>query len=238
MCAVTIAAGLAMLTAACRQRERPDGNTEGASEPERYTALMVRIVDDGKRSETVITRETRAGECRREEWTEDGQNRALIWRPDIGKAFLLDLDRRVYLEIDIGAAPLDQWVAGSGSPHDAASQPPSDREAQESAVQAIDNYFGDTQSPTSVVTLELPPTSVDGHPCAVYEDRKVFPDGHTEITRRFRARDLFGLALRVESSAEPGGATVITERREVRLEVAPDAFNVPEGFRRVEKLTR
>jgi hypothetical protein len=72
----------------------------------------------------------------------------------------------------------------------------------------------------------------------VYQERATFPDGHTEITRRFHARDLSGLLLRVEIVAEQGGATVITERRDVRIEVAPDAFIVPDDFRKVEMLPR
>ena len=66
----------------------------------------------------------------------------------------------------------------------------------------------------------------------------IFRDGHTETTRRFRARDLSGLALRVESEADQGSARVITERRDVRIEVAPDMFTVPADFKKVEKLPR
>lgn len=228
-----------VLTLACRQRERPDdASAEGAGEPQQYSALVVRIVDDGKRSETIISREARAGEYRREEWTEDGQNRALIWRPDIGKAFMLDLDRKVYVEIDIGATSSAQSAVRASDGHETSGSGAEDGDADESAIRTIDKYFDDTQSPTSAETRALSPALIDGHPCAVYERKAVFPDGHTETTRRFHARDLSGLLLRVESVAEQGGARVITERRDVQIDVAPDAFIVPEDFKRVEKLTR
>lgn len=226
------------LTLACRQRERPDdGSADIAGEPERYSALVVRVVDDGKSSQTIIAREIRDGEYRREEWTEDGRNRALIWRPDIGKAFLLDPDLRVYVEIDSAASSATS-MARAGNPHDASTRGLADRDPEEGAIQAIDNYFGDTTPPTRVETQVLAPAVIDGHPCSVYQQKVVFPDGHSETTRRFHARDLFGLLLRVESVAEPGGARTITERREVRIEAAPDAFMIPEDFKRVETLTR
>ena len=109
---------------------------------------------------------------------------------------------------------------------------------KDSTVQAIDQYFGDTQPPTRIETQALSPALIDGHPCDVYQKRAIFPDGHTETTRRFSARDLSGLLLRVEIEAEQGWARVITERRDVRLEVAPDMFIVPADFKRVEKLPR
>lgn len=240
VCSVQIAVAVSVvLTLACRQRERPDdGSAHGAGEPEQYSALVVRMVDDGKGSETIISREVRAGEYRRQEWTVDGQNRALIWRPDIGKAFLLDLDRRVYVEVDNGPAVSAESKARGGGPNNFPAKGNEDRDADERSIQAIDHYFGDTQSPTRVETQALAPVIIDGHPCSVYQRKAVFADGRTETIRRFHARDLSGLLLRVESVADQGGATVITERRDVRVEIAPDAFIVPEDFRRVEMLTR
>jgi hypothetical protein len=228
-----------VLTLACRQRERPDdASAESAGEPQQYSALVVRVVDNGKSSETIISREARAGEYRREEWTADGQNRALIWRPDIGKAFMLDLDRKVYVEIDIGATSSAQSAGRASNAHDASTSGSEEGYAEESAIRTIDKYFDDTQSPTSVETRALSPALIDGHLCAVHERKAVFPDGHTETTRRFHARDLSGLLLRVETLAEQGGVRVVTERRDVQMDVAPDAFIVPEDFKRVQKLTR
>src|SRR5436309_9764236 len=93
-----------VLTYGCRNRVSPsdgDSNVEPAGEPEQYSARVVRIIEDGKSRETSVSREARSGEKHREEWTEEGQNRALIWRPDLGKIFLLDLDGRAYVEFEI-----------------------------------------------------------------------------------------------------------------------------------------
>lgn len=219
------------LTNACRNHRQlgdSEADVEPAGEPEQYSAMVVRTIDDGKTRETSITREARSGEKRREEWTEQGQNRALIWRPDLGKGFLLDLDGRAYVEMEITAGHLRESQASA--------QDPSGLDVEDSTVQAIDRYFDDAQSPTRVQTRMLPPVVIDGHPCRVYEQRASFLDGHTEITRRFRAHDLAGLALRIEGGPEQGAARIITERRDVRIEVAPDAFVVPADFKRIERL--
>jgi len=231
-----------VLTNGCRDRARPgdgDSSAEAAGEPEQYSATVVRIVEDGTRRETSISREARSGEQRREEWTEQGQNRALIWRPDLGKSFLLDLDGRAYVEVDITYRHLPASRAGPSNPHDVSSaQNAAGPDVEDGAAQAIDQYFDDKQPPSRVETRVLPQVVIDGHPCEVYEQRAIFPDGHAETTRRFLARDLSGLALRVESEAEQGSAKVTTERRDVRVEVAPDTFIVPADFKKVEKLPR
>lgn len=230
------------LTNGCGDRAHPaegDSSAEASGEPEQYSATVVRIVEDGTTRETNISREARAGERRREEWTQNGQNRALIWRPDIGKAFMLDLDGRAYIEIDIAAAGTPEYRGGATNPHgDSNARNHVDLDVKDNAVPAIDRYFDDRQPPASVETRALPQAVIDGHACSVYEQRSVFPDGHAETGRRFRARDLSGLLLRVESEAGPGSARVITERRDVRIEVAPDMFVVPTDFKRVEKLPR
>jgi hypothetical protein len=228
-----------VLTNGCRNRVPPgdgDGNFEPAGEPEQYSATVVRIVENGTSRETSVSREARSGEKRREEWTEEGQNRALIWRPDLGKSFLLDLDGRAYVEFEIGGH-LPESPAGGSNPHDVSSaRTAASPDVGESTVQAIDHDFGNTQMPTRVETRVLAPAVIDGHSCAVYEQRTNFYDGHGETTRSFRARDLSGLILRVESEADQGPARVITERRDVRVDVAPDMFNVPADFAKVEKL--
>src|SRR5262249_11291337 len=158
-----------------------------------YAATIVRIVDDGTNQQTTITREARSGEMRRQEWTEDGRNLALIWRPDLGKSFMLDLDHRVYAEINsIQAQPLERTVDG--------------------LVETVDRVLDDAPSPTSVETRALPSQTIEGHPCRVSEQRASFPDGHTEITTTFRARDLNALAIRIESYADNATFRVVTER--------------------------
>jgi hypothetical protein len=229
-----------ILTDGCRNRVPPgdgDSNVEPAGEPEQYSATVVRIVENGTSQETSVSREARSGEKLREEWTEEGQNRALIWRPDLGKSFLLDLDGRAYVEIEITSGHSPESPTGAGNPHDGSGARNAARpDVGDSTVQAIDHDFGNTQPPTGVEIRLLAPAVIDGHSCAVYEQRAIFRDSHVETTRRFRARDLSGLVLRVESEAEQGSARVITERRDVRIDVAPDTFNVPADFKKVEEL--
>jgi hypothetical protein len=229
-----------VLTNGCRNRVPPgdsDSNVEPAGEPEQYSATVVRIIEDGTSRETSVSREARSGEKRREEWIEEGHNRALIWRPDLGKSFLLDLDGRAYVEFEITSGHLPESPTGASNPHDVSSaRNAAGPDVGESTVQAIDHDVGNTQPATRIETRVLAPAVIDGHSCAVYEQRAIFHDRHLETTRRFRARDLSGLVLRVESEAEQGSPRVITERREVRIDVAPDTFNVPADFKKVEKL--
>ncbi len=238
--AVILVAMSVVLTNGCRNRVPPgdgDSNFEPAGEPEQYSATVVRIVEDGTSREISVSRETRSGEKRREEWTEEGQNRALIWRPDLGKSFLLDLDGRAYVEFEITSGQLPESPTGARNPHDVFSARNAvSPEVGDSTVQAIDHDVGNTQPPTRVETRVLTPRVIDGHSCAVYEQRAIFHDGHVETTRRFRARELSGLVIRVENEAEQGSARVITERRDVRMDVAPDTFNVPADFEKVGKL--
>jgi len=231
----------AALTAACGNRaELGEGgsNAEAPGEPEWYSATIVRTIEDGVKRETSISREARAGEQRREEWTTGtGQKRALIWMPNIGKAFLLDLDQHAYVEIDIPASSSTEARAGTpGTPDVPSPRTRFELGVTDETVHAIDQYFDDSEPPAGVETRAFPNEVVDGHTCSVYEQRSTFRDGHTETSRRFSARDLSGLLLRVESHNEPGVARVITERRDVRIEAAPDLFLVPTDFRRVEKL--
>src|SRR6266567_1251411 len=229
-----------VLTNGCRNRVPPsdgDSNFEPAGEPEQYSATVVRIVEDGTSRETSVSREARSGEKRREEWTEEGQNRALIWRPDLGKSFLLDLDGRAYMEVEITSGHLPESPKGASNPHDVSSgRNAPGPDVGDSTVQAIDHDFGNAQPPARVETRVLAPAVIDGHSCAVDEQRAIFRDRHVETTRRFRARDLSGLILRIESEADQGSARVITERRDVRIDVAPDTFNVPADFKKQEKL--
>ena len=217
------------LANACRTRA-PIANGEvelvQQSEPEEYSATIVRIVGD---SETSVTRIARSGEMRREEWSEQGSARALISRPDMGKAFLLDLDKQIYVEMDFG-------TDASPQPENNSSNEATARE-DESGIRpdALERAFGDSPSPSRVEVRALEDQTIENQSCKVFEQRAIFDDGHTEITRLFCARDLGDLAIRIEMQSE-GGAKVITERRDVKTEVAPDQFVVPSGFKRVDRL--
>jgi hypothetical protein len=78
-----------------------------AGEPNRYSATVIRTLDDGTKREVSTSREFRSGELRREEWTEEGRHLALIWLPDPGKAFLLDLDAKTYQEVESDSGERD-----------------------------------------------------------------------------------------------------------------------------------
>jgi hypothetical protein len=107
----------------------------------------------------------------------------------------------------------------------------------ESFAQAIDRALAESPSPEHVESRMVTVEVIDHYRCNVYEQRATFPNGHIEVTRTFRAPDLAGLALRIEVFAE-GTTKVITERRDIRLEVSPEAFIVPSDFKKVEKLSR
>jgi hypothetical protein len=218
----------------CRDRARLDeaeSERELRGEPDQYSAAIVRTIDDGSGRAPAVVHEARSGGLRREEWTEQGQNRALIWRPDLGKSYLLDLDRQVYVEIDLASA--DESLNADSHLQDRANV-----DSTNGLLQAVDRAVDDAPSPDRVETRILPAAEVAGHLCKAYEQRAAFPDGHTEITRTFRASDLGGLVLRIESESEPASVRVTTDRKDVSLDVAPDTFNVPANFKKVDKLER
>lgn len=207
----------AVLTGACRNRpESVPVETEMAGEPDQYAATVARIVEDGAAREETVTWVAKSGEQWREEWSEAGEARALIWRPDLGKSFLLFPDRRLYVESDI------QQSAHPG----------------EADPDAIDRAMDNAPPPVSVETRMLPDRAIGGHTCQVVEKRASFADGHAEVTTTYRARDLGGLAVRTETETTggPQSVKVITERRDIRLEVAPEEFTVPAEYRKVERL--
>ena len=226
--------------AACRHRATGEGATEAvlpSGEPETYSATVVQIVDDGTPQETSVSRTVRSGDLWRQEWSEQGEPCAMIWRPDLGKLFLLSLSRKEYVEMPLGphatadssATPL----APTGAPQNESAV------AREQALpispEAIDRAISAEPEPAAVETRILPDTTIDNHPCQVVEQRARFADGHTETSRTSRARDLNGLALRiaVEPDGQSGGVKIITERRAVRTEVSSDEFNIPADFRRI-----
>jgi hypothetical protein len=213
---------------ACRNRalnEPHETRTTVGTEPNEYSATIVRTIFDGAGEQTIVAREARSGEMRREEWTEGGQNRALIFRPDLGKTYLLDLDRQTYIENLLDADNLNNT-----------SQKREDADSPSNLMQAVDRAIDDAPSPDRVETRDLSPAEIDGHVCIVQERRATFTDGHSETTKTYRAPDLAGLTLKSESYSEPAAVRVITERRDVSLSVASQLFNVPANFKRVDKI--
>lgn len=233
---------------ACRSNPEPvevSGYTAEDSEPERYSATVAVAIDDGQMRELSVTRVARLGDLRREEWVEQGESRALIFRPDLGKSYLLSLDRRVYVETDWGGSPeqrrSSQPVPDSSSPQTGAesdtvarSAPP-DPDAME---RAIDVATDGGAQPVDVKTLALPDQIINDYVCKVIEQRASFEGGFTEVTRSFRAEQLNGLAIRIERETvhDTRPVRLITERRDIQTEVSPDLFTVPKDFKRVDRL--
>lgn len=241
---------LVLTISACRSSPDPPEvavHAQEGSEPERYSATVVVAIDDGQLRELSVTRVARRGDLRREEWIEQGESRALILRPDLGKSYLLSLDRRLYVEMDLGTSPagggFSGAVAASSNPQtagdaegDSTARPaPLDPDA---TVRAIDGAIGRGAFPVEVKTLALPDQVINDYACKVIEQRASFEGGHTEVTRTFRSEQLNGLALRTERETEQPakGAKLITERRDIQTEVSPDLFIVPKDFKRVNKL--
>ena len=223
----------ACLAVACHRQPDSiggDDDTGLAGEPEQFSATVVRSLEDGAERDLSVTRVFKSGDLRREEWIEQGESRAFIWRADLGKSYLLDLDRRLYVERD--------------NRPDAALRPES--ESTSSAVsdgvraEAVERAVGAASLPVRVESRPLSDRTIDGHPCAVLERREIFTGGHVEVTTCFRARDLRGLAIRVENGPVTGtnGAKLITKWRDILIDVPADAFVVPSDFKKVDKLMR
>jgi hypothetical protein len=225
---LVLATAFALVTVPACRKHRPQETgltVPVGGEPNRYSATVIRTVDDETKREVSTSREFRSGELRREEWTEEGRHLALIWVLDSGKEFLLDLDAKTYEEIESASGERDTLIASHAA-------------AQSNQPEAIDRAVDDAPTPEQIETHALPDQTIDGHSCSVYEQRAKFPDGHTEITRTFRARDLAGLLLRVESLSDSGTVSVITERRDVSIDFADDIFTVPADYQKSKNAAR
>jgi hypothetical protein len=234
--AAVVAATLA--AQACRKNDEqpPPPESVLSGEPAEYSATIVRTVEDGAGRRVFTTRVARSGAMFREEWSEQGETRAFIFRPDLGKSFLLFPDDRTYVESDSSA--ISSGVEENGD--SAADQPRPETEPRASSAfisrDYIDRSFGNAISPSQVETRALADQMVEGYACAVTEQRAVFDDGRGEVTRTFRARELAGLAVRVEVESE--SVKIITERRDILIQVPPDNFTVPTDFRKVASRAR
>lgn len=204
-------------------------------EPETYSATIIRTIDDGSTRQEIITRIARSAEMRREEWSEQGRLRALISRPDLSKMFLLDFDEQSYIEFAFGSVPASGVKSNSSNPKISAASEAGGSFATN--AEELERALDETPAPASVMTRTLAGQTIENHPCKVFERRASFSDGHVEISRVFRAVDLQGLAIRIETESE-GGVRIITERRDVKVEVSPEEFVVPPAFKKVAKLNR
>ncbi len=219
---------------ACRNRPASvEHEAELAGEPDEYSATVTATLYDAEKEPVELSRSSifRSGDLYREEWSQEGERRALIWRPDTGKSYLLSLDRGIYIESAVG--------------HGAASAESNGRVGREAGEAASALEAGEIESafeaaPSSEETRRLPDEEIDGHPCTVFERRAVFESGQVEVTTTFRAKDLRGLALKIVSETDSASrrVKVIIHRDNVRATVNPDLFTVPLGFKKVDRLFR
>lgn len=73
--------------------------------------------------------------------------------------------------------------------------------------------------------------SIDGHPCRREQASVTASDGSIVVFRVWRATDLKGLPLRIESMSAPGSYTITFSK--VRLEqLSADLFNLGDGYKR------
>jgi len=232
--AICLLAVAGVLASGCRTNtdpaQQPRGGVQVPGEPVNYSANVSRTFDDGTNKVVTVSRVARLGEMLREQWSENGETFVSIWRPDLGKVYLLCLERKVYMESELN----DDWkpevrsaIAGlSGVPR--------------LDPDAVDRAFDYEDPSEHDETDELPGETVDGRPCRVLRQRTVFANGLIETTKTFRAPELEGLAVRVESETD-GPATrirIVTERLDIRTDVTPDQLEIPTGFKRVDSLVR
>lgn len=230
----------------CRPHPPPpavDAGAEVAGEPEEYSARVIRTIEGGDRREVEETRVAVAGGRMRQEWREQGQPRVLIWRPDLGKSFLLAPGQGSYVESAIypDAAEFQQPAAAAGN-----SSKPSGG-SEEAALndrypldpESVERDVGASSVASEAQTKGLPDQTIDGHPCTVWLKQATFPDGRTEVTMTYRATDLAGLAIRIENESRSASGTVkiTTERKDIQKKVSPDEFEVPAGFKKVDRLS-
>lgn len=182
--------------------------------PTAYSARVVRTTETETSRLVTESRVARMNNLVREDWTELNERRGLIWRPDLGKVFLLVPEHRSYSEsVMFSPASTDSILVGGLDPA------------------AIDRDLSVTV-PAGVDTVVMEDRTIDGHPCEVSERRLVFASGHVEVTRTFRARDLGGLPLRIEIfSRGPSELPKVTiELRDLSTDVKSADFEVPAGY--------
>jgi hypothetical protein len=238
-----------IITAAAASGCRPhpqsstvDAGAETASEPEEYSARVIRTIEEGDHREVEETRLAVAGGMMRQEWKDQGQPRVLIWRPDLWKSFLLAPDQGIYVESAIypDAAEFQQPAAdGDSSRPTGGSKEAALKDRYALDPESVERDVGASSVASEVQTKGLPDQTIDGHPCAVWLKHASFPDGRTEVTMTYRATDLAGLAIRIEneSTSSSGTIKITTERKDIQKKVSPDEFEVPAGFKKVDRLS-
>jgi hypothetical protein len=242
-CALLFSVLFLTACAACRQQNPSTENSDSliiAGEPPNYSAMVVRLVEAGEQKEETTTRVVCSGEMRREEWTEASSKRALIFRPDLGKSFLLDLDQRVYVETDLAQSSKKKDANKPAAQTGALAQPAPESEtpAATSLQTVTEDYLNSDfeEEPATLETHALPDAEQDGRPLKVIEQKATFAGGRVETTRIFRAESLNGLIVKTEMESLSPRIKVTTERRDIKLDISAEEFAVPAGFKKVERL--
>jgi outer membrane lipoprotein-sorting protein len=233
---------LVIFTAAsCRNSAKPptlEANFAPTSEPETYTATIVRSIEDGEQSEISETQVARLGDMRREEWTEKGERLAFITRFDSGKSFYLNLSKQTYIETDLPRIAVEKTKSANEvqNSNDAEKQR-SDAREQTSAMDFVEDNFA--ESATSLDSRALPDEYIANQLCKVVEKRLSFADGRTEVTKIFRTERFSNLAIKteMETISQNHRVKVVTEWRNIKLDASPEDFVVPANFKKVQSFS-
>lgn len=242
--ALTVGVLLALVTLSCSRRPAPQASvTEPmpSGEPERYSAVVEQRLEDGAGVKMIVTRLARTPDWQRQEWDEGGERLALISRPDLGKSFLLHLDKRLYIESESsGRAPASPAQTQTKEAKAQEIARDSGETATSSGFSSIAGFADDVfeEEPEASEVRALSDERVDDYLCAVTERRATFAGGRVEVLKVYRAVSLGGLMVRTEAeTVTPTHRTkVTTTRRDITLEVMDSEFEVPAGFRKVQKL--
>jgi hypothetical protein len=196
------------------------------SEPGAYSAKIVQTMEFGGARQVSETRTSRLGEMTRDEWTERGELRVLIWRPDLPSYIQIDPQKRVYVEHNGDSLAAHNEVTEQSGNGRTAIDP------------QIEGSFDMASEASSSKTVSLPDERVDDFTCEVTERLLSFADGRTQVVRSYRARELGGLTVRTETVFGGGeAATRLTvELKDIQTRISRDQFEIPPGFQKVEKL--
>jgi hypothetical protein len=204
---------LLLVGCTCKSGSSPAGGApfDPPGEPYEYSATVVTTIEKPSGETTSSSRVARSGEKRREDWSENGKTTTLIWRPDLGKSFLLDSVQKAFVESELNPA---ESSAGN------------DAESIERAIEG-------TQPALRTESRALPSRTIDGHRCNGFETIVTNRDGTSRVTRLFRGEDL-DIAIRIE--VVQGDHRMVIERRHIQTVVDPALFEVPPDFKRVTSL--
>lgn len=230
-----------VLAVSCRNSAKPpslEATLQPTGEPEIYTAIIVRSIEDNQHRDITERLVARAGDSRREEWTEKGERWVVITRFDAGKSFFLNLNQQTYIETDLAGKATEPTESKSAKPIQnatAAQAQGADMSSHPWALDFVEDRF--VEEPTSLETRALADEYLANQLCQVVEKRAGFADGRLEVTRIYRAENLSGLAMKTvsETISPHHHVKVVTEWREIKLEASPEAFVIPAHFKKVQR---